>query len=66
MDYWKALKELSAEKAKLDEAISTLETLAAANEFFPRRRGRKPMALEEQNRVYEKMRTYFESRRNGA
>ena len=66
MDYWKALRELYAEKAKLDKAIATLESLVAGHSEPVSRRGRKSMSEDERKEVSERMRKYWASRRKAA
>ncbi len=66
MDYWKALRELYAEKAKLDKAIGTLESLMAGTAEPISRRGRKSMSEDERKEVSERMQKYWASRRKTA
>ena len=68
MDLYKAIRELYAEKLKLDQVISSLEQLqqsAVALEEFPevKRRGRKSMNPQERREVSDRMRRYWANRR---
>jgi hypothetical protein len=65
MDYWVAIKELYVEKQRLDRAIATLEALAEGElAKAVSRRGRKMMPVDERKKVSERMKRYWESRRN--
>ncbi|HSW49296.1 MAG TPA: hypothetical protein VLH09_03930 [Bryobacteraceae bacterium] len=74
MDLPRAIKELYAEKRRLEDAIASLEELLAAKggraaketEQFriKGRRGRKSMPPEERRRVSERMRKYWAQRRS--
>jgi len=72
MDLYKAIRDLYAEKKRLEEAISSLEELletkaATENinlEGLRRRRGRKSMGPEERRVVSERMKKYWASRRS--
>ena len=66
MDYLTALKELTAEKAKLDSAIRTLEKIVDSKDLSERKRGRKPGAFEQRSRTHEKVRLFWESRQIGS
>lgn len=59
MDYWKALKALHEEKAKLDGAIATIESLMNGGNSLLSRRGRKSMPADERREVSERMRRYW-------
>ena len=69
MDLYKAIQDLYAEKEKLERVISSLEELQRASGTLtavPRtskRRGRKSMSPEERQEVSERMKKYWESRR---
>ncbi len=66
MDVYKAIQELVQRKKQLDLAISNLEALLNGQPA-PKRsnRGRKSMPEQERQIVSERMRRYWESRRNG-
>ena len=65
MDFWEAVRQLHEEKRRLDEAIAILEALLRGEEIKPApRRGRKSMPPEERRAVAERMRRYWEQRRN--
>ena len=70
MDLYKAIQDLYAEKEKLERVIASLEELqrnAGTVLELPKtgkRRGRKSMNSEERQEVSERMRRYWESRRN--
>jgi hypothetical protein len=65
MDLHKTLRELHAERKRIDAAIASLEkrVQAASKPKVPRRRGRKLMSAEERRRVSERMSRYWEARR---
>jgi hypothetical protein len=69
MDLYKAIRELYAEKDKLERVIASLEELQrAAGGKGPSldgasRRGRKSMNAKERQEVSERMRRYWASRR---
>ncbi len=69
MDLYKAIQELYAEKEKLERVIASLEELqrtagAPAVPVKPgKRRGRKFMSSKERREVSERMKKYWESRR---
>ncbi len=69
MDLYKAIQDLYAEKEKLERVIASLEELqrsAADLSTLPkpsRRRGRKSMNPKERQEVSERMKRYWETRR---
>ncbi|PWU01494.1 MAG: hypothetical protein C5B51_22625 [Terriglobia bacterium] len=67
MDLYKTIHELYAEKQKLDRTIAALEGLLivdpAADQQWPKRRGRKSMDAAERRQVSERMKKYWASRR---
>jgi hypothetical protein len=69
MDIIKALRELHAEKKRLDAVIASLEAQlgstrkAGAAPKSPGRRGRKSMGAEERLKVSKRMTLYWEARR---
>ncbi len=73
MDLQKTIKELYAEKRRLEEAIASMEELLASKTGatsldledlrISRRRGRKSMPPDERRRVSERMRKYWAQRR---
>jgi len=69
MHLYKALKELYAQKQKLEHVIASLEELRlTASNIRPqsaarKRRGRKTMGLEERQEVSRRMKKYWASRR---
>jgi len=73
MDLYKAIRELYAEKSRLEEAIASLEELLEAKaatdslnlDILRKRRGRKSMGPEERRLVSERMKKYWASRRAG-
>jgi hypothetical protein len=71
MELSKAIRELYAEKQKLEQAIALLEALqngagfASRNMKEQKRRGRKMMGPEERKQVSARMRAYWAGRRNG-
>ncbi len=72
MDLYKAIRDLYAEKKRLEEAIASLEELLEAKaatenlnlDGLRKRRGRKSMGPEERRIVSERMKKYWASRRN--
>lgn len=71
MDLYKAIQDLYAEKEKLERVIASLEELQRAADAAPptpsetgKRRGRKSMGSKERQEVSERMKKYWESRRN--
>jgi hypothetical protein len=71
MDLYKAIQDLYAEKEKLERVIASLEELQRSSGSLPslpkaaKRRGRKSMSHEERQEVSERMKKYWESRRQG-
>lgn len=71
MDLYKAIQDLYAEKEKLERVIASLEELQKTAEPLPEvlktagRRGRKSMSSKERKEVSERMKKYWESRRQG-
>jgi hypothetical protein len=70
VDFSKAIRELYAEKEKIEQTILLLEELqrgttgnSSAPAVAPKRRGRKLMGLEERKLVSERMRKYWAARR---
>ena len=69
MDLYKAIQDLYAEKEKLERVIASLEDLQRSAESMPnlprpaKRRGRKSMGPKERQEVSERMKRYWESRR---
>ena len=71
MDLLKAIRDLYAEKEKLEKVIASLEELQRAAESRPatpekKRRGRKGMDEEERRIVSERMKRYWANRRKPA
>jgi hypothetical protein len=70
MDLYKAIQDLYAEKEKLERVIASLEELQrTANPAAPlpvsgKRRGRKSMSSKERQEVSERMKKYWDGRRN--
>ncbi len=62
MDYQHLIRDLLAQKERLERAIQELEKLASQP---PKRRGRKSMGDEERRAVSERMKKYWASRRGG-
>jgi len=73
MDLYKAIRELYAEKTRLEEAIASLEELVAAKSGAAvlkleglqgkKRRGRKSMPADERRAVSDRMKKYWAQRR---
>jgi hypothetical protein len=68
MDLYKAIRDLYAEKEKLEKVIGSLEELQKAAEATPllgerKRRGRKGMDEGERRVVSERMKRYWANRR---
>jgi hypothetical protein len=72
MDLYRAIRELYAEKEKLERVIASLEELqraAGGKNPLPdgvRRRGRKSMNAKERQEVSERMKRYWANRRRRA
>jgi hypothetical protein len=72
MDLYKAIRDLYAEKKRLEEAITSLEELLEAKSAtedldlteLKRRRGRKAMGSEERRLVSARMKKYWADRRS--
>jgi hypothetical protein len=64
---YKAIRELYAEKQKLDLVITALEQLESAEHAVAdqpyKRRGRKSMGAKERQQVSERMNQYWANRR---
>jgi hypothetical protein len=69
MDLYKAIRDLYAEKERLERVIASLEELQRvandpnAAETERKRRGRKSMDPEERQQVSERMKRYWAGRR---
>jgi hypothetical protein len=65
MDLQKAIRELYAEKERIDSVIASLEQYLQGTGPGPekRRRGRKSMGPEERLEVSARMRSYWAARR---
>ncbi len=69
MDLFKAIQDLYTEKEKLERVIASLEELQRSAGSLPelpkaaKRRGRKSMSSKERQEVSERMKKYWESRR---
>ncbi len=69
MDLTEIIRTLYVEKAKVENSSAALEALHAGHEARPepaRRRGRKSMGDEERQQVSERMKRYWEGRRQMA
>jgi hypothetical protein len=66
MDLYRAIEELYEEKRRVEQAIAALENHGSVAPAPTRRRGRKSMNEEERKQVSERMRKYWESRREPA
>lgn len=74
MDLYRAIRELYAEKKRLEEAIASLEELLATKSGVAElkleglrrrnRRGRKSMPAAERREVSERMKKYWAQRRS--
>ena len=58
------IRELYAQREKLDRTIAALEALGSGEP--PKRRGRKSMSPEERQRVAERMKRYWAKRRRAS
>jgi len=71
MDLFKAIQDLYSEKEKLERVIASLEELQRSAGTVPKlpktpkRRGRKSMNSKQRQEVSERMKKYWESRRQG-
>jgi hypothetical protein len=71
MDLTEAIRQLYAERERLDRVIASLERLENEPDALrsraatPKRRGRKAMTAEERRQVSERMRQYWADRRKG-
>ena len=69
MDLQGIIRGLLAEKIRLEAAIASLEALERVKVVsekgvaIPKRRGRRGMSTEERHKVSERMRNYWENRR---
>lgn len=66
MNYDNLLRQLRAEREKLNQVIAALEELSTTgvmNAFRPKHRGRKSMGAQERLEVAERMRKYWAGRR---
>ena len=66
MDLTEIIRSLYVEKAKVEDSIAALEALGSAHSTGSqpsRRRGRKFMGAEERLQVSERMKRYWDSRR---
>jgi hypothetical protein len=72
MDLYKAIQQLYEEKERLERVIASLEELQRTAGDMPvlpqaaKRRGRKSMTSAERQEVSERMKKYWESRRQPA
>ena len=72
MDLYQLIKQLQDENRRLDQVIASLEALTNEGVAPPKTavkkstRGRKGMSKDERERVSERMRTYWASRRKPA
>ena len=72
MDLWKVLDQLHRERNKLDRIIRQLESLKRSDEHgkhghtAPSRRGRRNMPDAERRAVSERMKAWWEQRRQAA
>jgi hypothetical protein len=65
MDLHRALRDLYEELRKLNEVIASLEHFATTGTMLsPPQHGRKSMSEDERQRVSERMKKYWEGRRN--
>ena len=69
MDLYKAIRDLYAEKERLERVIASLEELQRTGATIPeadlkgKRRGRKSMSSGERQEVSERMKKYWANRR---
>jgi hypothetical protein len=68
MDIYKIIRELHAEKLRIDRIIASLEELQRSGytsntPIFSRRRGRKFMKADEREQVSARMKQYWARRR---
>jgi hypothetical protein len=66
MDLQETIRQLQVQKRQMDVAIANLEDLQGAyggNVVMPNRRGRKSMGPEERQRVSDRIRRYWATRR---
>jgi hypothetical protein len=69
MDLYKAIRDLYAEKERLERVIASLEELQRSGSELPapttgkKRRGRKSMDPAERQQVSERMKRYWAGRR---
>ncbi len=64
MDIYKALRELYAERERLNGAVARLEALISDSKTAPKStRGRKHMPLDERLRVSRRITEYWAARR---
>lgn len=71
MDLYKAIRDLYAEKDRLERVIASLEEmqrkmLETQKAADGKRRGRKSMGQNERQEVSERMKRYWAKRREGA
>ena len=69
MNIHQAIKDLLAEKERLDRAIAHLEGMQkqrGATAPLPKRRGRKTMDAQARREVSERMKRYWEERRQNS
>ena len=68
MNLSEIIRTLQVEKARVEDSIAALEALDPSHSSSRRavgRRGRKSMGSEERKQVSERMKKYWESRRQG-
>lgn len=66
MNLTEIIRTLYVEKAKVEDSIAALEALGSVQSTAPepaRRRGRKFMGVEERQQVSERMKRYWDNRR---
>lgn len=67
MDLQKIIRELQEERKKLDQIVASLEQLKLTSDSGPvleTRRGRKSMDVKARLEVSQRMKRYWEKRRN--